>query len=67
MGLPVYRRSVFLDNVRDVRAITRQMEKAARAAAATGQAVAIGHPTPKPWPPCANGPSAKTARKPSSI
>lgn len=47
MGLPVYRRSVFLDNVRDVRAITRQMEKAARAAAATGQAVAIGHPYPE--------------------
>jgi hypothetical protein len=47
MGLPVYRRSVFLDNIRDVGAITRQMEKAARAAAATGQAVAIGHPYPE--------------------
>lgn len=47
MGLPVYRRSVFLDNVRDVGAITRQLEKATRSAAATGQAVAIGHPYPE--------------------
>lgn len=46
-GLPVYRRSVFLDNIRDTGAILRQLEKAERLAAGTGQAVAIGHPYPE--------------------
>lgn len=46
-GLPVYRRSIFLDNIRDVGAILRQLEKAERVAAVSGQAVAIGHPYPE--------------------
>ena len=46
-GLPVYKRSVFLDNIRDAGAIMRQLEKAERQAAGTGQAVAIGHPYPE--------------------
>lgn len=46
-GLTVYKRSVFLDNIRDAAAILRQLEKAERIAAKTGQAVAIGHPYPE--------------------
>ncbi|WP_461211147.1 divergent polysaccharide deacetylase family protein [Desulfocurvus sp. DL9XJH121] len=46
-GIKVYRRSVFLDNIRDTKAILRQLEKADRQAAASGQAVAIGHPYPE--------------------
>lgn len=47
IGLPVYRRNIFLDNIRDVGAILRQLEKAERVAASAGQAVAIGHPYPE--------------------
>ncbi|BBD08039.1 divergent polysaccharide deacetylase family protein [Desulfovibrio ferrophilus] len=46
-GLSVYKRNVFLDNIRDTNAILRQLEKAERIAATTGQAVAIGHPYPE--------------------
>jgi len=46
-GLPVYKRNIFLDNIRDAEAILRQLEKAERIAAQTGQAVAIGHPYPE--------------------
>ncbi|MEW5774109.1 MAG: divergent polysaccharide deacetylase family protein [Thermodesulfobacteriota bacterium] len=47
MGLPYLRRAVFLDNVRERSAIRRQLALAERLAAATGQAVAIGHPYPE--------------------
>lgn len=47
LGLPYVRRAVFLDNVRDKRAILRQLALAERLAAITGQAVAIGHPYPE--------------------
>jgi polysaccharide deacetylase 2 family uncharacterized protein YibQ len=47
MGLPYLRRAVFLDNVRERGAILRQIALAERLAAATGQAVAIGHPYPE--------------------
>lgn len=46
-GVAVYRRSVFLDNIRDTDAIVRQLEKAERIASTSGQAVAIGHPYPE--------------------
>ncbi|MFV0421874.1 divergent polysaccharide deacetylase family protein [Oleidesulfovibrio sp.] len=44
-GLPAYRRSVFLDVVRDKKSIVHQLEKAARIAQREGSAIAIGHPT----------------------
>lgn len=47
VGLPIYRRSVFIDNIRDVDAILRQLKKATRLATGTGQAIAIGHPYPE--------------------
>jgi hypothetical protein len=47
MGLPYLRRAVFLDNVRERGAIRRQLALAERLAAATGQAIAIGHPYPE--------------------
>lgn len=46
-GVPVYQRDVFLDVVRDEKAIGFQLEKAARIARATGGAIAIGHPFPE--------------------
>ncbi|MBU1002924.1 MAG: divergent polysaccharide deacetylase family protein [Proteobacteria bacterium] len=46
-GLNVYKRSIFLDNIRDTGAILRQLEKAEHIAGSTGQAVAIGHPYPE--------------------
>lgn len=46
-GLTMYRRNYFLDNIRDVRSIRRQLEKAQRYAARQGQAIAIGHPYPE--------------------
>jgi polysaccharide deacetylase 2 family uncharacterized protein YibQ len=47
VGIPFIRRDVFLDNDRNVRAILAQLDKAERAAAKNGQAVAIGHPYPE--------------------
>lgn len=46
-GLALYKRNIFLDNIRDVRSIRRQLEKAQRLAASRGQAIAIGHPYPE--------------------
>jgi uncharacterized protein len=43
-GVPYYRRAVFLDNVRNVRAILGQLKTAERHALKSGRAIAIGHP-----------------------
>ncbi len=43
-GVSYYRRAVFLDNVRHVRAILAQLKTAERHALKHGRAVAIGHP-----------------------
>lgn len=43
-GVPLYRRAVFLDNVRTVRAILGQIRLAERLAKKRGHAIAIGHP-----------------------
>lgn len=43
-GIHYYRRSVFLDNVRNVRLILGQLKAAERHALRTGRAIAIGHP-----------------------
>jgi polysaccharide deacetylase 2 family uncharacterized protein YibQ len=43
-GVRYYRRAVFLDNVRNVRAILGQLKTAERHALKTGRAIAIGHP-----------------------
>ena len=43
-GVHYYRRSVFLDNVRNVRMILGQLKAAERHALKTGRAIAIGHP-----------------------
>lgn len=42
--VPFYRRAVFLDNVRNVRAILGQLKTAERNALKNGRAIAIGHP-----------------------
>ncbi|MDY7000151.1 MAG: divergent polysaccharide deacetylase family protein [Thermodesulfobacteriota bacterium] len=47
IGLALYKRSIFLDNVRDARAILRRLYKAEDMAGRTGQAIAIGHPYPE--------------------
>lgn len=44
VGVPHYRRAVFLDNVRNVRAILGQIKLAERLAKKRGRAIAIGHP-----------------------
>ncbi|MBI3992318.1 MAG: divergent polysaccharide deacetylase family protein [Candidatus Lambdaproteobacteria bacterium] len=44
---PFLERDVFLDNVRSVPAITRELHHALRVARRRGQAVAIGHPYPQ--------------------
>jgi hypothetical protein len=46
-GLAYYRRSIFLDNVRETDLILDQLEKAERIARISGQAIAIGHPYPE--------------------
>lgn len=46
-GMTAYKRSVFIDNIRDVPSIIHQLEKAERIALSTGQAIAIGHPKPE--------------------
>lgn len=46
-GTRLYKRDIFLDNVRDTVAIMRQLAKAERIALRHGQAVAIGHPYPE--------------------
>lgn len=46
-GMTAYKRSVFIDNIRDVPSIIHQLEKAERIALANGQAIAIGHPMPE--------------------
>jgi len=43
-GVPLYRRAVFLDNVRNVRTILGQLKTAERLALKNGRAIAIGHP-----------------------
>ena len=43
-GVPLYRRAVFLDNVRNVRTILGQLKLAERLALKRGRAIAIGHP-----------------------
>jgi len=47
IGLTLYKRSIFLDNVRDARAVMRRLRKAEDMAGQTGQAIAIGHPYPE--------------------
>ncbi|WP_051286311.1 divergent polysaccharide deacetylase family protein [Megalodesulfovibrio gigas] len=47
MGLPTYRRDVFLDVVRDATTILHQIRKAEHLALQHGQAIAIGHPHPE--------------------
>ncbi|WP_018125343.1 divergent polysaccharide deacetylase family protein [Desulfovibrio oxyclinae] len=44
VGIPFYRRDVFIDNTRDVQAIILQLKKAERIARKHGMAIAIGHP-----------------------
>lgn len=46
-GVPYLRRDVFLDNVAEVPAITRQLRQLAAQAARHGSAVGIGHPHPQ--------------------
>lgn len=46
-GVPAAARDVFLDNERDVGAITRQLRLAAARARERGAAIAIGHPYPE--------------------
>jgi polysaccharide deacetylase 2 family uncharacterized protein YibQ len=43
-GVPLYRRAVFLDNVRNTRTILGQLKTAERLALKNGRAIAIGHP-----------------------
>jgi len=44
VGIPFYKRDIFLDNVKDVNAIIHQLRKAERVATRQGAAIAIGHP-----------------------
>lgn len=44
VGIPFYRRDVFIDNTRDVQAIILQLKKAERIARKHGVSIAIGHP-----------------------
>lgn len=44
VGIPFYERDIFLDNVKDVTAITHQLKKSERVAMKKGYAIAIGHP-----------------------
>nr|WP_287410301.1 divergent polysaccharide deacetylase family protein [Pseudodesulfovibrio sp.] len=44
VGIPFYKRDIFLDNVKDVNAIVHQLKKTERVAARQGTAIAIGHP-----------------------
>ncbi len=46
-GVPVLRRDIFLDNVADVRAIVREIERLAEKARRNGSAVGICHPYPE--------------------
>lgn len=46
-GLAYYKRSIFLDNVRETDLILAQLKKAERIARISGQAIAIGHPYPE--------------------
>lgn len=46
-GLPAMKRDVFLDNLREKTAITRQVQQAIQLAQRQGYAVAIGHPYPE--------------------
>jgi len=47
VGMPIYSRDVFLDNVRSVRAILDQLRQAEQISLHRGQAIAIGHPYPE--------------------
>ncbi|WP_239057776.1 divergent polysaccharide deacetylase family protein [Pseudodesulfovibrio sp. JC047] len=44
VGIPFYKRDIFLDNVKDVNAIVHQLKKTERVALRRGSAIAIGHP-----------------------
>ncbi|WP_319543948.1 divergent polysaccharide deacetylase family protein [uncultured Pseudodesulfovibrio sp.] len=44
VGIPFYKRDIFLDNVKDVNAIIHQLKKTERVAIRQGTAIAIGHP-----------------------
>ncbi len=46
-GIPVASRDVFLDNVRDVEAISRQIHQLVAVARRKGSAIGIGHPYPE--------------------
>jgi hypothetical protein len=46
-GIPFGARDVFLDNVRDVEAISREIHKLAGLARRKGQAIGICHPYPE--------------------
>jgi hypothetical protein len=46
-GIPSAERDIFLDNIRDPKAITRQLDKAVELARRKGSAIAIGHPYPE--------------------
>lgn len=46
-GLPAMKRDIFLDNSRDEKAITRQLQQAILLAQRQGYAIAIGHPYPE--------------------
>jgi polysaccharide deacetylase 2 family uncharacterized protein YibQ len=46
-GIPFYERDIFIDNVKDVAAITLQLRKAENVALKNGRAIAIGHPYPE--------------------
>lgn len=46
-GLPAMKRDVFLDNLREETAITRQVQLAIQLAQRQGYAIAIGHPYPE--------------------
>ncbi len=47
LGIPAFRRNVFLDHERDRKSIIRQLKQAERIANLTGKCIAIGHPLPE--------------------
>lgn len=48
-GYPYLERNIFLDNVREVGAVRRQLRKAIRIARRHGRAIAVGHPAEETW------------------
>ncbi len=47
LGIPSYKRDIFLDNNRDKKAINQQLNRLIRATQKTGMALGIGHPYPE--------------------